>query len=367
LDNLDHSDRPDENTQRPGRLKSFFARLKPARSQEPEPSKPRKRSRGIPVVITLLLLALSGLGIYWSRAPDLFDVQETIQRRAANSNQNIVTGFATTGTLIEVAERLLNKPGGYLSNDILPPGVLMDNMPNWEFGILVQIRDLARSLRNDMSRAQTQSQANPDLAIAEPQFSVNSYAWLFPAAETEYQKGIEALERYLAGVADTANSQAQFFARADNLRNWLRIVASRLGSLSQRLSASVGQQRINTDLAGDAEATQSTPLADQVEIKTPWLEVDNVFYEARGTSWALIHFLRAAEIDFKEVLEKKNALRSVQQIIRELEGTQRTVWSPVVLNGSDFGFTANYSLVMSSYIARANAGIIDLTNLLSQG
>ena len=73
------------------------------------------------------------------------------------------------------------------------------------------------------------------------------------------------------------------------------------------------------------------------------------------------------ETDFKEVLEKKNALRSVQQITRELEATQRTVWSPVVLNGSDFGFTANYSLVMSSYIARANAGIIDLDRLLSQG
>ena len=240
-------------------------------------------------------------------------------------------------------------------------------MPRWEFGVLVQIRDLARSLRNEMSRAQTQSQENPDLAIADPQFSVNSNAWLFPSAESEYGKAIKALERFLGGVSDKANFEAQFFSRADNLRNWLKTVATRLGSMSQRLSASVGQQRINTDLAGDAEAQQSTPRASEVMIKTPWLEVDNVFYEARGTCWALIHFLRAAEIDFREVLEKKNALRSVQQIIRELEATQRAIWSPMVLNGSDFGFTANYSLVMSSYIARANAGIIDLSNLLSQG
>jgi hypothetical protein len=32
---------------------------------------------------------------------------------------------------------------------------------------------------------------------------------------------------------------AQFYARADNLREWLATVNTRLGSLSQRLSASV--------------------------------------------------------------------------------------------------------------------------------
>jgi hypothetical protein len=67
------------------------------------------------------------------------------------------------------------------------------------------------------------------------------------------------------------------------------------------------------------------------------------------------------------VLEKKNARVSVQQIIRELESTQQAIWSPVVLNGSGFGLFANHSLVMASYVSRANAGIIDLRELLSKG
>jgi len=37
------------------------------------------------------------------------------------------------------------------------------------------------------------------------------------------------------------------------------------------------------------------------------------------------------------------------------------------MNGSGFGIFANHSLVMASYIARANAAIIDLRSLLSQG
>jgi hypothetical protein len=39
----------------------------------------------------------------------------------------------------------------------------------------------------------------------------------------------------------------------------------------------------------------------------------------------------------------------------------------MVLNGTEFGLVANHSLVMASYISRANAAIIDLRKLLSQG
>ena len=120
-------------------------------------------------------------------------------------------------------------------------------------------------------------------------------------------------------------------------------------------------------MQGDTAATQSTAKPQIIDVKTPWLEIDDVFYEARGSAWALVHFLRAVEIDFGPVLEKKNALVSLRQIIRELQETQGTVWSPVILNGTGFGFVANHSLVMGSYISRANAAVIDLRNLLEQG
>jgi hypothetical protein len=240
-------------------------------------------------------------------------------------------------------------------------------MPNWEFGVLTQVRDLARSLRNDMSRSQSQSLENKDLAIAEPQFNYSNDSWIFPSTEGEYTQGIKALERYLKGLSADKKQNTQFYARADNLRDWLAVVEKRLGSLSQRLSASVGQERINTDLAGDPSASQSTTTNEQMRVQTPWLEIDDVFYEARGSTWALIHFLQAVEIDFYEILRKKNALVSLRQIIRELEATQAPISSPVVLNGKGFGIFANYSLVMASYISRANAAVIDLRNLLSQG
>ncbi len=314
-----------------------------------------------------LTLVLFFIGVLWSSEPGFFDVRENTTRQMEDNGYTPVTGSHTTAALINAMETLLDKPGGYLSNDILPPSVFLDNIPNWEFGVLVQSRDLARSLRNDMSRSQSQSLENKDLAIAEPQFNFSNDSWIFPTTEGEYRTGVKALNRYLADLSTQGEKSTQFFARADNLRDWLAVVEKRLGSLSQRLSASVGQQRINTDLAGDPDATQSTSTPGQVEVQTPWMEIDDVFYEARGSTWALVHFLQAVELDFKEILRKKNALISLRQIIRELEATQQSTSSPVILNGGGFGVFANYSLVMASYISRANAAVIDLRNLLSQG
>jgi len=336
--------------------------LKPATWKE----KGIRWSIGMATFLTCLLMLI--LSIYWSRSPDMFDVSENARLQiSSEQGEKRAPGSTTTAALITVANTLLDKPGGFLSNDVMPPSVLLDNMPNWEFGVLVQVRDLARALRNEMSRSQSQSLEDKDLMVAEPQFSISNESWMFPSAEGSYRKGIMALQSYLDRLVDSNATNAQFYTRADNLRNWLQIVEKRLGGLSQRLSASVGQMRVNTDLAGDADATSSSPAPDDLEIQTPWTEIDDNFFEARGSAWALLHFLKAVEIDFEPVLQKKNAVVSLRQIIRELESTQDAIWSPIILNGSGFGFVANHSLVMASYISRANAAIIDLRNLLMDG
>lgn len=318
----------------------------------------------IPGALLIVIL----LGMFWyNHEPAAFDPVARAETHKELHGHVMVTGFTTTATLIDVVDVLLNKRGGYMSNDIMPPWVLLDNLPNWEFGVLTQVRDLARAMRNDISRSQTQSTEDVDLALADPLFHYDSSRWIPPATEGRYRKGVEHLEAYLTRLADPAEQDAQFYARADNLADWLAIVEKRLGSLSQRLSASAGQLRVNTDLSGDAEAQQSTGRPDQMEVKTPWLEIDDVFYETRGATWALIHFLQAMEHDFDDVLRKKNAVVSFRQIIRELEATQEPLRSPMVLNGSKFGALSNHSLVMANYVSRANAAIIDLRNLLQEG
>ncbi|WP_205342505.1 DUF2333 family protein [Denitrificimonas caeni] len=336
-------------------------------------------SRTVLTVVVVYLLATIIIGWYWSQEPDFFSVQEHTQHAAEKAQRPIVTGYTTVETLKQVASTLLDKPGGYLTNDISPPGIWLDNMPSWEYGVLIQMRDLSRALRKDFARSQSQSAEDADLAKAEPRFNFDNKSWVLPATEDEYRLGIKSLERYLNRLSDPEKTNTQFYARADNLNNWLGDVATRLGSLSQRLSASVGKARLNIEINKDSStqddaapvtavaAAQSGKDAFEEVIKTPWLQIDNVFYEARGQAWALSHFLRAIEIDFADVIAKKNATVSVRQIIRELEAAQESLWSPMILNGDGYGVLANHSLVMANYISRANAAIIELRQLLSQG
>ena len=308
----------------------------------------------------IFLLVMFVVGFWVSREPEIFWVNRT-----ADPETDVV-GYSTTDTLIRVAETLLDKPGGYLTNDKIPPMIFLDNIPSWELGVINQLRDLGRVMRDDYTRSQSQSKEDEDVAEGAPQFFYNNDSWIFPTTESVYREGIQSFsayrERLMAGDPDT-----QFYARADNLREWLSQVEKRLGSLTRRLGNSVAANRINDDLAGDAAAEAAGAQPDTFNVRTSWFETDNIFFEARGTAWALVHFFRAAEFDFALVLADKNAEVSVRQIIRELEASLDPLRSPIILNGGGYGLFANHSLVMANYLARANAAVINLRELLDQG
>ncbi len=316
-------------------------------------SLPWLRSSLTAVPVGALVLVV-GLGAYWNREPAPFDVSERAAALAGVSPEELAPGAHVVAATIGVAHTLLDKSGGYVSNDVAPPGSIIDNMPSWEYGVLTEVRDLVRALRNDFSRAQTQSPEDVDFAVADPQFHFNAYNWILPATEAEYAKGVERLESYLSRLHSSGPDRARFHARADNLNFYLATVEKRLGGYAQRLAESVHAW---SDELAEGETVR----------RTPWLEVDNVFYETRGYAWALLHTLRAIERDFAPILESKNAVVPMQRIIDKLEQTQATIWSPVIMNNSGFGLMTNHSLVMASYLSRANAALIDLRMLLSEG
>jgi hypothetical protein len=307
--------------------------------------------------VLAVAILLYGIGWYWSREPAQFDVVEHAAEEASVKNpKELPLGYTYSSTLINIAETLLHKPGGFLSNDVFPPSVLLDNIPNWELGALIALRDATTALRNNIARSQTQSQEDPDLAKGEPFLYFDYKSWQLPSSESEYEKGIESLKGYRERVM---KRDANFYARADNLRQYLEVLEKRLGDYSNRLSASTADPAL-----GGAAVDERRPGA---VARTPWLKIDDRFFEARGYTWAAMHVLKAIEFDFRDILGNKTALVSLQQVIRELENSQQSHLSPVILNGSGFGVFANYSLTLANYIARANAATIDLRSLLQQG
>jgi len=340
---------PEQTESRP---ESFASRIRGAFAPKTTTEKGLAWVIGASVAVVILIVV--AISWYWSKEPSKFDVLEVAARYANVKNpKELPLGYTYASALVQVGESLLQKPGGLLVNDVFPPGVLLDNIPAWEYGALTALRDATTALRNHIARAQTQSREDPDLAKAEPFFYFDHKSWQLPSSESEYEKGIEALEGYRIRLM---KRDANFYSRADNLRQYLEVLEKRLGSLSNRLSASAGDTR-------QVSADDRRPIVT----RTPWLIIDDVFFEARGYTWAAMHILKAIEFDFRDILGNKTALVSLQQITHELEDGQATFLSPVILNGGGFGLFANYSLTLANYIARANAATIDLRSLLQQG
>jgi len=103
-------------------------------------------------------------------------------------------GYHTTETLIRSIDIIVNKRGGFLSNDVMPPFVLMDNIPAWETGALRQARDLSLAMRNDITRSQSQSEEDPNLVQAQVLLNNDSEKWIFPSAEGKLQRSRTATQ-----------------------------------------------------------------------------------------------------------------------------------------------------------------------------
>lgn len=304
---------------------------------------PREQGSVWLVIIPVFLLGQLGLAWYWSQEPEPFPV---------TAEGKPVAGQLLTKTLRLVAKTLTEKPGGYLYNDKLPPGLLLDNMPAWELGVLQQVRDLTQALRRDMAISPAHFQDDRDLAEAEQAFSIAANAWLFSSAEQSFQQGNRALGRYEDRLVQ--GQSAAFRAQQAQLLLWLTTVDKRLAQQIAQLNSALPDPPLVVTVAGEMQAAA----------KQPWWRVDDVFYEARGSAWALMHLLSAAELEFAPVLAPRGAQLSLRAAIHELEATQQPLWSPIILNGSGFGVFASHPLVMANYLRRARADLSDVRALL---
>ncbi len=287
----------------------------------------------------MLLLALV-VGVYESRAPALIQVEPA---------PTLAPGVLLAQTTARVAQALYDKPGGYLANDLTPPGVWLDDMPHWELGVLAEVRTMVHALHEQWGLSRAEYVEDDDLSRADTDFAVDAQSWWFPRPEREFEHGVVALQGY-AGRLALRPQQAVFLARDAALRQYLAEVDDDLGRMSAHLNAAVPQ----VGAEGDRIVAQPT---------TSWWRIDDVFYEARGRCWALVPLLQALNSEYASTLQQRHAELSMRAAIHELEATQQTLWSPMVLNGSGFGLFANHSLTLANYIDRAH---LDLADVVSQ-
>ena len=319
-------------------------------------------------VICGVAVLFIAIGVYWSREPAPFNVVATVNAESNQPSTHSVAGAVTTATLVQVVTTLLDKRGGFINNDISPPGIWLDDISHWERGALQQARDMARSLRDDfghatdgLDHATAEAEPDDDLARAEPRLNFSENSWMLPASESQYSDARHYLQAYLTRL-QKRDERTLFVANAATLDRYLARVTQRLDTSVQRLSACIEPRENPFRQVNLSPQT----INNAVYATTPSAQLDDVFYEARGSAWALSHLLRAIEIDFSQTLREKNAQAPLQEAIRALDAAQGAIYSPIILNGSGFGLVANHSLVMASYMARADAAVVTVRRLLSE-
>jgi hypothetical protein len=228
------------------------------------------------------------------------------------------------------------------------PGWLLDNMPNYQQGIMSAVSRFARELTDHLGRTRGSSEADEDLVTAASRFSYEGNIWVFdtsaPAwiaasSESQYREGLRALRRYNERLAA---GNAVFERRADNLLATLERVAADVGSASATLDRQLHEG--------------SGAFID--------FRADNVFYNIKGKLYAHGLLLRALGQDYAPVIAERQAQAAWAQTVENML-TAAALQPWVVVNGAPDGqFLPSHLAVQGFYLLRARTQLREITNIL---
>jgi hypothetical protein len=310
-----------------------------------------KKNRGLLVgllILILLVFCLVVMGINSRKPAPLGTIQYDKKVKGA--------AFVRTNQML-IKQMLEN----WLPNDIYWPTVFLDNMPNFQIGELEVVRYNIHVLRDNLSRMRTTDKIDSKVEDAFTALSNDPHKWWFPSAESKWQSAYDDLEVYYQNML---RGVSHFYPRGDNLIELVDDYASLMGGVNTRLINA--PQRKGTVLPVDAGDKGTGKKESQlVSINISWRQIDDNFYYAQGVAYGLYESFKAIKIDFRRVLEEKNAMVLVDKILENLERCYFEPW--IVFNGSPESIFANHSLNLSGVFNDARQKIDSLAVALRQG
>jgi hypothetical protein len=311
----------------------------------PEGETPPRRRRlwriGL-IAVVVILLAYYPIGALWLNKID--DDPNFDPGPVAPGASNAV---AMAAALID---REVNRNGWPANDPFFLPGAVLDNMPNYQIGIIQALGRFAVEMTDQIGRTRGSSQADPDLDKAAGLLKYAPRVWIFDpsiswaptaSSESQYRAARRALLTYNEKLmAD----RGVFERRADNLLATLDRFAADIGSVSAILDQQI------RDHSGD--------LID--------FQADDVFYNAKGKMYAYALLFRALGTDFAKVIQERDltdAWKQTEQSLMEA-GTLHPL---IVMNGRPDGLLLpNHLAVEGFYLMRARTQLREITNILAK-
>ena len=245
-------------------------------------------------------------------------------------------------------DREVNETKWVANTPFLFPASILDNMPNFQMGLMYAISRFAIEMTDVLGRTRGSSQVDPDLDKASGLLKYDGTIWLWEpstslmptaSAEKQYLAGMNALMRYNKRLAE---EQTVYDRRADNLIAFLDRVGADLGSASAAL---------------DQRAMESNAA---------WFDTkaDDVFYATKGRLYGYTMILQEIGADFATVIEEKNVVKVWQQMLDSLR-TAASMDPLIISNGHNDGlFMPSHLAVQGFYLLRARTQLKEVANIL---
>lgn len=297
---------------------------------------------GIVIGLLVLLEAYYGLGaLLLSRIDDDTSYRPAPVDLPAGGSQAVAIVSA-------LMEREVNRYGWKPSQPWLYPTAFIDNMPNYQSGMLLTVRAFSLEMKDYVARLRGTGGTDPDLDQAFSDFSYAPNVWFFAArfpflgasSPHFYRDGIDHLRAYNSRVAA---HQAVYEPRVDTLM-----------AVINRLSLSLG------DASNDIQVRMSDPqgLFDT--------KADDVFYRTKGQAYAALMILQAMRQDYDVIIRNRAAANLWAAMTEELK-TIVDMHPFIVSNGArDSTLIANHLAVEGVALERARQRMRELQNILQQ-
>jgi hypothetical protein len=261
----------------------------------------------------------------------------------------VANGSQAVAIAAALIERETGGAHGWTANDpFFMPGWLLDNMPNYQQGIIYALSRFTAEMGDQIGRSRGSSQVDPDLDRATGLLRYPGTIWLFDlstswaptaSSDSQYRAAARALRSYNDRVAA---GTAPFERRADNLLQTIDRFAADLGS-------------------------QSSVIADHIEASRGWIidtQADDIFYSTKGRLYAYFLVLRALGRDFEGVIAQSGATKIWDEMVDNLREAAE-LRPLVVMNGrADAMFQPNHLAVQGFFLLRARTQMRELSNVL---
>ena len=282
--------------------------------------------RGARIVLAtaLVLIVFYPLGAwYYSTIDDNPDFGPHSDASAPHESQTVAAAIA-------LIDREVNRHGWAASAPFYEPPALLDNMPNYQEGIVGALSVVAVALRDRMGHTADAPDGDSDLASAAEllQYPPDIWFWnprqsLWPKApsDDQYLRALAALASYNDRLS---GGDAQFDASAENLQ-----------AILTRMSDDLGVASANIEYHVD----RTSPVEERT---------GEIFYKTKGRMYGYYIALKGMQIDFAPVIRERHLeatwssmMTSLRAVIRMrpamiLDGAPDSDFVPCTLCGEGF-------------------------------